>query len=512
MFYFCLYSGILYAENILRVAIPHHVGDMNPQGYGTNEMFAQNMIYEGLVKTNKEGKIIPSLAISWEIKDSGKTYIFTLRKDVKFSNGEEFNAHAVKKNFDSILKNRIRHSWAELPMIIESVNVQDDYSIILQLKRAYTPTLEELSLVRPFRFIAPSQIPDDLDLIKHTPKPIGTGPYKFVKSNLGVSDTFQKNENYWDKAKYNGIYFDTIFMRIITEPNSKLVALKTKQIDLIYGFDEIPIEIFHNVSQTKEFNVFSSPAISTTFMAINPKNEPLSSPIMRKAIVQGINKEVLIRAVFYNYQKIANFLFAPDMPYSNLVGFTPIQYNHTEAKKNIESLGYILGKDGFYSKGNKRLEFELMYIGNNPAQKAMAEILQSQFKDIGIFLKLSANDPTIYFNRQSSAMFDLSFSITWGIPYEPLIMLKSMRHGGHVSSILQYLPNKDEFYGKIEHVLKLLNTPLEKYTKELLTELYTLDVYIPLTYQTNKAIARKEIKGIKMGVQVFEIPFWEFYK
>ena len=239
---FILHTTLLQADNVLRIAVSQNVGVLNPQGYNTNQMYAQNMIYEGLVKTDKKGNIIPSLAVSWHIKDSGKTYIFQLRENVKFANGELFDAKAVKKNFDSILKNRLRHSWVALSMLIDSVEIQDSNHIILHLKQPYIATLQELSLIRPFRFIAPSMIPDDLDLIQHNPiMPIGTGPYMLTHTQLGISDTFTKNPDYWDKESYNGIYFDKIITKVIIDPNSKLMSLKTNQVDMIYGYDDIPI-------------------------------------------------------------------------------------------------------------------------------------------------------------------------------------------------------------------------------------------------------------------------------
>jgi len=156
-------------QNILKIATSTNVGVLNPQGYGTNQMFAQNMVYEGLVKTDENGNIIPSLATSWEIKNNGKSYVFYLRKNVLFSNGEAFNAGAAKKNLDSVMKNKKRHSWSELALLIKRTNVINDFCIELVLKRPYAPALAELGLIRPFRFIAPSEIPNDLDLIANNP-------------------------------------------------------------------------------------------------------------------------------------------------------------------------------------------------------------------------------------------------------------------------------------------------------------------------------------------------------
>ena len=79
------------------------IRDINPHLYG-GEMSAQNMVFESLVKETEKG-IEPCLAESWEISDDGKEYTFHLRKDVKFTDGEPFNAEAVKLNMDAIVSN-----------------------------------------------------------------------------------------------------------------------------------------------------------------------------------------------------------------------------------------------------------------------------------------------------------------------------------------------------------------------------------------------------------------------
>ncbi|TLD79774.1 nickel ABC transporter, nickel/metallophore periplasmic binding protein [Helicobacter sp. MIT 05-5293] len=510
-----LSSVQIYAKT-LTLVLSRNVGVMNPQGYAFNEMFAQNMIYEGLVKIDSDGKIIPSLATSWEIKEKGKVYIFHLRKNVRFSNGEIFDAAAAKKNFDSILTNKIRHSWSNLSLLIQDVRIIDDLSLQITLSKPYAPTLTELSLIRPYRFIAPSMIPNDLNLITHNPKePIGTGPYQLTKTELGKGDTFTKNPHYWDKEHYKGIYFDTIQTKIIIEPNAKLIALKTAQADIIYGSDEIPIEIFKKISQTKEFATYLSPPIATTALVLNPKNEILSSLTMRQALAYGIDKHTLIKAVYGDFQQSADYLFAPNLPYCNVeADFTPLTFVPQKAKELIESLGYTL-QNGFYNKNGKNLVLELIYIGNNPAQKAMAEILQQQLKNIGIFLKLTPYEQSIFRNHQAKGTFDISFNETWGIPYEPFIMLNSMRYAGHIDYIVQKFlqsPTKDEIDKEIQAVISLPETQIQKPLKDLLIKLYQTQIYIPLTYQRNKAIARKNIRGVNPDMRHFEIPLWEFYE
>lgn len=188
------------------------------------------MVYESLVKYKDDGNVEPWLAKSWSISEDGKIYTFRLRDDVVFSNGEKFNAKAVKANFDTVLSNRKRHQWLELANVIISCDIIDEYTVNLKLKNKYEPTLRELSLVRPFRFIAPSAMinSETKDNIK---APIGTGIWKLIDTKLGVSDTFAKNELYYGKKPF----FDEIQAKVIPDNSTKVIALKTGKVDIIYG-------------------------------------------------------------------------------------------------------------------------------------------------------------------------------------------------------------------------------------------------------------------------------------
>ena len=110
------------------------------------------MVYEGLVNYGENGEILPSLAESWEISEDGKTYTFHLRKGVKFSDGSDFNANNVKKNFDSIFLNKERHSWFGLTDHIKSYRAVDENTFELILDEAYTPTLYDLAMIDQFVF------------------------------------------------------------------------------------------------------------------------------------------------------------------------------------------------------------------------------------------------------------------------------------------------------------------------------------------------------------------------
>ncbi len=143
------------AAGQLTYSWPSNVGPLNPHLYAPNQMFAQASLYEPLVKYRDDGSVEPWLATSWNISEDGRTYDFVLRPGVTFSDGVPFDAAAVKANFDAILANRPRHAWLDLVQQIERTEVVGPLAFRLVLKAPHYPTLLELSLPRPFRFLSP---------------------------------------------------------------------------------------------------------------------------------------------------------------------------------------------------------------------------------------------------------------------------------------------------------------------------------------------------------------------
>ncbi|MBT0879187.1 nickel ABC transporter, nickel/metallophore periplasmic binding protein [Campylobacter sp. RM12642] len=485
----------------LKVATSKNVGELNPHLYSPNEMFAQNMVYEGFVSYSQDNQIIPSLATSWEISEDGLVYTFYLRKGVKFSNGEDFNANAVKLNFDAIFANKQRHISFALVRAFDYLEVVNDYEVKLHLKHIYEPTLRELSLIRPFRFIAPSAMIDNntKDGIK---APIGTGKWKFVDTKLGVYDKFVKNENYWgEKAK-----IDSIVCKIIPDPSSKVIALKTKEIDYIYTDGEISLEDFISL-QKSDYQTLISKPLSTILIAQNTAKYPTNDINVRKAINMAINKDEISKYVFYGTRPKADFFYDDNVP-NGKIDRSAYEYNPKKAKQLLLDNGWEF-KNGFLEKDGKRLDIVISYIGINAEQKAISEVLQANLKEIGINLILQANESTIFYKRHRNGEFELIFNATWGAPYEPEIFMASMVAPSHADYMAQIgLKQKPLIDENIEKLSKTMNKDEKsKLAKEILTILHDEAVYIPIVYHTNICVASPKLKGVKTSILKYEIPF-----
>ena len=129
------------------------IRDLNPHLYA-GEMYAQEMLFETLIDITADG-YKPCLAEKWDISPDGKVYTFTIRKGVKFSDGEPCDAHAIKANFDAIIENQKRHSWLEMMRLLQKVEAPDAQTFRIVMSEPYYPMLTELGVTRPFAMISP---------------------------------------------------------------------------------------------------------------------------------------------------------------------------------------------------------------------------------------------------------------------------------------------------------------------------------------------------------------------
>ena len=107
------------------------IRDLNPHLYA-GEMYAQEMLYEGLVNITADG-FEGCLAESWDVSEDGKVYTFHIRPGVLFSDGEKCDAYAIKANFDAILENKDRHTWLEMMHLLVGVDAPDENTFVIKL-------------------------------------------------------------------------------------------------------------------------------------------------------------------------------------------------------------------------------------------------------------------------------------------------------------------------------------------------------------------------------------------
>ncbi|MGX7172988.1 nickel ABC transporter substrate-binding protein [Enterococcus ratti] len=484
------------------------IRDLNPHIY-SGEMSAQNMLFEGLTK-NEDGQVKPSLAKSWTISSDGRIYTFHLRKNVTFSDGEAFNAQVVKMNMDAIMANKSRHAWLELVDQIAETKSIDSNTFQLVLKKPYYPTLTELGLTRPFRFIAPSCF------IKGETKNgvngyIGTGPWVLQNHVDNQKATFIRNDQYWGvKPK-----LEKINWKVISDPETLVLSLKNKDIDLIYGADgdQLSVTTFDHLKNDSSFATYISKPSASRAVLLNSHRTLLKDINVRKAIIYAVNKKEIIQGILNGTEQEARTLLSKKTPYCD-VDLTKYSYDSQKASQLLEASGWRFNKQGLREKNGQTLELLFSYNSQNEQEGMIAQAIQGDLKEIGISVKVLPEEKQLFLNRQKDGNFDLQYSLSWGTPYDPQSYLSSWRIAAHGDYQAQLgLAKKKWLDEKISETL--VETDKNKRAadyQEILTYINDQCIYLPLSYSQTRAVASSQVKGVTFNDSQYEIPFEKMSK
>lgn len=482
-----------------------NVGPLNPHQYGANQMFAQSMVYEPLVKYQEDGSVAPWLAESWTVSDDGRTYTFKLRPNVTFSNGEPFDAAAVVKNFDTVLANAADHNWLGLVSALDRVEAVDELTVNIITKKPYYPILQELSLVRPVRFLAPAGFPASGNTAEGIASPIGTGPWMLSESVLGQYDVFVRNETYWgDKPA-----FESVKVKVIADPNTRAIAFQTGEIDLIYGAEgQITPDTFRMLSESGFESGVSAPFESMA-LAFHSGKAPTNDLAVRQAVNHAIDKDAIVDNVFYGTQRRADTLFPTSIPYAD-IDLEPYAYDPAKAAQLLDAAGWALA-DGqtVRSRDGVALDIELLYLAPDAVMKSVAEVVQADLAAIGIGIRLVAAEDAEFYGRRTEGNFEMIFNPTWGAPYDPHAFLSAMLvpvNGGYHA--LSGLPERDAVNAAITAALNSTDeTDRQAQYDFVMRTLHDEALYAPISNLTAIGVVGPEVTGLTFGATSYDFPF-----
>ncbi|WP_226528669.1 nickel ABC transporter substrate-binding protein [Metabacillus niabensis] len=494
------------SEDMLTFAWPRDIGDLNPHLYNPAQLFAQSMVYEPLVSYQDDGELKPHLAESWEISEDGREYIFNLRQNVKFSDGTVFNAEVVKKNFDAILNNIDLHSWLGFIPKVAQTEVVDEYTFKLTLTEPYYPTIQELAVVRPVRFLGEAGFPEDGDTSKGITTPVGTGPWVLDEYKVDEYAIFKRNENYWGERPSE----EKIKVKVIPDAETRVLAFEKGELDLVYGEGVISLDSFKQLESTGSYETSISEPIATRQLVMNTNKEQLSDIRVRQALHYGFNKEAMVEGVTSGIEEKADYILPTNFPYTSNVSANKVNYDSEKAKQLLDEAGWKLpkGKD-IREKNGQPLEIELMYNSAESIQKTMAETLQSEWAGIGVKLNITGVELTTQVERFKANEFDMNFFSNYGAPYDPhtFVNIVATEGFGFRESISAY-PNKEELLNQIAEVQQTIdeNERQNLYT-EILGSLQEQGAIVPISYIKQVAIYQKSVSNFTFPANRDEHPF-----
>ena len=290
------------------------------------------MVVETLVRVDQDGKIQPVLATSWQTSPDGLSWTFTLRSGVKFSNGETFNADAVKTSLDRDLTKGNTCPLCGLFRSVTSIDAVDATHLKLTLAKPVAPLLGLLTEVT-FGILAPSTIGQGTDAFKDQEKPVGTGPYTLADRVKGDHVTLARNDHYWgNKPSYK-----TQLFKIVPEAASREALVRAGQADVVLL---PPVSDIPTMQKDSTLKVILAPGDRTIFLAFNtqdPSQPLLQNPQVRQALNYAVNKDAIIKAILFG---AASPMDAPMA--STLFGYCKVgsyAYDPNKAKQMLSAAG-----------------------------------------------------------------------------------------------------------------------------------------------------------------------------
>lgn len=358
-----------------------------------------NQIYENLVRFNEDcSEIIPWLAEDYTISDDGLTYTFTLHQGVKFHDGTDFNAEAVKRSvsrqlepdrLDSMPYASFNFGSEETGTGVASIECPDDYTVVFTLRAVSTPFIKNLAMQLSSPIVSPTALDTyDNDLSEH---PVGTGPYAFRSWGRSQNLVLEAFDDYWNDD--NAAKMDTVVFRFIAETSSRVTALGNGEVDIIEGVDMATADTVESSGKS----ILTSEGMNINYIAMRTDVGATSDVAVRRAVRQAIDTEALVQALYGDYATVAN-------------SFMPVWMAPYD--KDIEQLPYDpdAARAAFAERGITELTM-LTYSSqrdyNAAGGRELAESIQGYLEDAGVSLTVNSYDWTTFLARREIEAWDL---------------------------------------------------------------------------------------------------------
>ena len=296
---------------------------------GQDEMYAYHSLQRLLRPAEGVGAMEPRLATNWELAPDNKSYTLKLRKGVKFHDGTDFNAQAVKWNIDTLLKGP-----RPIPTNVTSIDIIDDYTVRLNFSKWSSLILNDLAVDPACLIISPTAYEKHGENWAKT-HPVGTGPFKLKEYKRNLYTKYERFDGYWEKGLP---YLDGIEIIIIPDQMTRIASLKAGEIQGIIYLD-VP-----SASQLKAeglYNIFVGPGVNfSLFFNSKDPNSPFSDKRVRQAVEYAIDRESITKSLGSGFTLPVNTIIpdGPEVPDKLARG-----YNTEKARQLLAEAGYPNG-------------------------------------------------------------------------------------------------------------------------------------------------------------------------
>ena len=370
------------------------------------------LLFNGLVKYDKNIELTGDLAGSWDIKENGLVIIFHLKRHVKWHDGRPFTAEDVKFTYDKLIDPDVPTPYSGDFKKVKSFEIIDPYTIKITYKEPFSPGLASWGMP-----IMPKHIlkKENLLTTKFSRHPVGTGPYKFKRWKTAERIDLEANEDYFEHCPYITRYIS----RIIPDITTTFLELITFNIDSM-GLSPIQYRKLTNTKKfSKNYNKFKYPSFGYTFMAYNLKNPLFKDKRVRQAFNYAVNKDEIIKGVLLGLGSVSTGPFIKDSwAYNENV--KSYSFSPDRARSMLKQAGWKDSNgDGWLDKNGRMFEFTIITNQGNELRIKTAEIIQRRLKEIGVKVNIRVLEWAVFLNEFINKNRFEAVILGWSLSRDP---------------------------------------------------------------------------------------------
>jgi len=382
--------------------------------------------FEGLMTLDKEGTPVPGQAESYKVSEDGKTYTFTLRKGLKWSDGKALTASDFVYSWNRAIDPETAADYEYMFEPIEgyadgklNVTATDDRTLVVKLNAA-TPYFLELCAFPAFFPVRKDVVEANPDGWTLDPKTyIGNGPYMLTEWVHDSHMIYKKNPNYWDVKSLGP---DTIKFVLMEEDNAILAAFQNGE---ILFADQMPNDEIDAWRDKPEF--YLKGQLGTYYVSFNVTKAPLNDPRVRKALILAVDRDYIVTKIGKAGQQPAGAYVPTGLTDADPTKeFREVGGNYYDPSKeayeaNLEEAKRLLAEAG-YPNGEGFPTIEYLYnVGSG--HQLIGEALQSMWKKIGVNVTLASQEWGTFLNTRKDGEYFIARNGWLGDYNDPISFL-----------------------------------------------------------------------------------------
>lgn len=453
------------------------------------------LMFNSLVKKNEKFDYVGELASEITRSADDLTFTFILRDGVRFHDGRPFTSADAKYTLDLVFSSTFAKSasfyqgaGAERKSYIKSVETPDPKTLVVTTTRPWTGLLPNLVPV--------SMIPKDSYGIQKD-HPMGTGPFKFVSYDTSqqVVD-LQANPDYWDGPPH----IPVLRVRVIADTNALQAELQSGRVDIAPLPTSLLPDAIKQLGEKPNLQVLQFDGSNLVLLTFNTSAAPLSDVRVRQAICYAVNREQMISALLLGQGKIAHSIL-PEESWAYSPG-QKYNYDPAMARKLLDEAGY---KDPDGDGPQLRFSKPIVYriSGSSAQARQFAGVVQNQLKEVGLPIAIEAAETNTHFDELRRGNFQIAYGQWVGGNQDP-IFFKDLFATSEIPTETRASRNRSRYSNK--ELDALIAEAVDTFDREKAKSLYdriqaivSRDApVLPLWYQANMVIAKKNVKNIKV--------------